>query len=526
MRNAMSSAVRLLLLPVAVASALCGCSFLEVDESEFHSNDPNAKPMYSQIYSRVDVHSAYPEIDRQHFEYVNLIELIDPSLSASKAYPDAWTAADKRHQWGVKYDLVLNWFRLSAVNTTTKQPMSAEEKRLTRNSVQERMMAASVSRCNVFKTYLQRKQSDFNFNLGLATTVAGVLGAIIPGVNASRNLAGTAGILSGTQSQFNQSYYSNLAANTVIRGIDSRQAAIQKQIRSFGQPKSIADYPMEAAISDALYFDGLCSAYVGLQEAENSIRLVANPGLAEAARTIATVKAINGIANSDLTTAKSQDEYKTLESLISSNSSPLAAPIAPASAPAASGPPDVISALDKLQSDTQAQIAATVDDVVADYTAITTKVGTSKPAKAADLPSPSVVQQQVAAALNAGIQARVDADVKQCAPVAVKLAGDLASARAALVADGSAGDRVGKQLAVDVANKGIETQELKFKSVSDLAALDAKALASAAKATWAGVDPTASTAYTDLQAKLTKVGGAGGGWPPSITWATPANLCK
>ena len=153
------------------------------------------------------------------------------------------------------------------------------------------------SRCNVFKTYLRRQQSDVNFGLGLATTAAGVLGAVLPGVRASRNLAGAAGFLSGAQAEYNADYYSNLAAHVIVQGIELHQNRLLHQIISERQSRSITEYSMEAAIRDAIAFDGTCSTVVGLLEAADSIKEASNPGLATAIPAMTAVLAAKQIAN-------------------------------------------------------------------------------------------------------------------------------------------------------------------------------------------------------------------------------------
>jgi hypothetical protein len=249
----------------------------------------------SEQVSRVDAHSSFPAVRRINFEQINIVELVDPEGRAASMFKHSWDGAEKytsERRWGVQYDLVLNWFRMD-------RTAGEDHKRSHRNSVQDRIMSVSTSRCNVFKTYLRRQQTDVNFLLGAATTAAGALGAVLPGVRASRNLAATAGLLSGTQAEYNNAYYSNLAANVIVQGIEMRQAKLQKELIQARQGKSIADYSMEAAINDAIVFDGSCSTVVGLIEAAESIKEVSNPGLARVAEVIASVRAANEIAQAD-----------------------------------------------------------------------------------------------------------------------------------------------------------------------------------------------------------------------------------
>ena len=251
----------------------------------------------SEQITGVDRHSSYPAVRRIYFEQVNLVELIDPQARAKALYRDSWQATDPTaknddRRWGVRYDLALAWFR-------STQEITKADKKLQRNSVQDKMLSVSASRCNVFKTFLRRQQSDVSFLLGTATTAAGVLGAVLPGATASRNLAGMAGLFSGTQAEYNSSYYSNLAAHVIVQGIELRQARMQKELVQARQGLSIDAYSMEAAINDAIVMDGTCSTVVGLLEAADSIKEASNPGLARATEVMVGVKLMNEIANSD-----------------------------------------------------------------------------------------------------------------------------------------------------------------------------------------------------------------------------------
>ena len=278
---------RSLSLPLAAASLLMlgGCAQLMPDRQ--HQIES------SEQVSGIDRHSSFPAMRRSFYEQINMVEMVDPDGRAKLAYRDAWGNQDSGDRnWGVRYDLVLGWFRSNTEATPA-------QKQLHRNSVQDKILSVSVSRCNVFKTFLRRQQSDVSFLLGSATTAAGVLGAVLPGVTASRNLAGAAGLFSGVQAEYNSSYYSNLAAHVIVQGIELRQARLQKELVQTRQSLGIDAYSMEAAISDAIVMDGTCSTVVGLREAADSIQESNNPGLAKAAEIMAGVRAMNEIANAE-----------------------------------------------------------------------------------------------------------------------------------------------------------------------------------------------------------------------------------
>lgn len=285
-----SCAYTKIVLVVASATIVSGCAQLHAVTDEDHIKETKEQ------FSRVDQHSSYPAMRRGTFEQVNLLELIDPQgNSQTDKYNHIWNHQNAGSSHGQKYDQVLSWFG--------RQPDVGDWKRLRRNSVQDKILAVSTSRCNVFKTYLRRQQVDVNFTLGSLTTAAGVLGAVLPGVTASRNLAGAAGFFSGLRSEYNQSYYSNLAAHVIVQGIELRQNRLKKELLETRQGKSVEEYSMEAAINDAIVIDGNCSTVSGLIEAQEAIREVESPGLKTAARVIAgnaALRELSQASSSDL----------------------------------------------------------------------------------------------------------------------------------------------------------------------------------------------------------------------------------
>jgi hypothetical protein len=155
-----------------------------------------------------------------------------------------------------------------------------------RNQIQETILAASNQRCAVYKNYIQTQASNYNFGIGSLATAAGGAGAIVTGANAARALAGVAGIFSGIRAEYNQDYFSNLATHVLADGIDLRRHQIYDQIARDGQSKGIEVYSLEAAIKDALYYHGECSAMAGFSQASNSIKTTEDPGLDAATRVL------------------------------------------------------------------------------------------------------------------------------------------------------------------------------------------------------------------------------------------------
>lgn len=300
---------------LGMASLLGACAQLRPDIE-------HQKESAEQV-SGIDLHSSFPAVRRPQFEQINLIELVDPHREAETRFPLAWELAmrrlssDRVSSVGLRYDLALAAFR--------ERPDSAiNAKQAHRDAVQDRILGVSTSRCNVFKTYLRRQQADTNFWLGSSATAAGVLGAVLQGATASRNLAGTAGLLSGLQAEHNSNYYSNLAAHVIVQGIETHQARLLAKLIEERRKRTVDEYSMEAAIKDAIHFDGTCSTVTGLLEAAEAIKETTNPGIPRAAEIIASVRAMNLISQAqDFSALRESGELQQLLKQTSPSTSPL-----------------------------------------------------------------------------------------------------------------------------------------------------------------------------------------------------------
>jgi hypothetical protein len=226
--------------------------------------------------------AAYQLVNRKNFEQIDLVSLLDPDGRAQKQRP-SWNSIDPGDQIDFATDAFYRY--------------NASELVLRRNRVQERILPASNQRCNVFKSGLQRSYSRGNFWFGTVATISGVAGAVVKSVQASKYLAGAAGIFSGTRAEWNQDFLSNLAVHVIVSGIETRQQQIYTQIVQNGQNKTIEQYTVEAAIKDALFYHGQCSVVTGLEVASNSIKLAAEPGIDAATVAMLKVKNAQNIAN-------------------------------------------------------------------------------------------------------------------------------------------------------------------------------------------------------------------------------------
>ena len=92
-----------------------------------------------------------------------------------------------------------------------------------KSEIQDRLIAASNQRCNIYETYLKRISTYTNGIFGTLTTVLGGAGAIVTGEQAARTLSGLAGISSGTRSELNQAVFESITTSVIIPGIQNRR---------------------------------------------------------------------------------------------------------------------------------------------------------------------------------------------------------------------------------------------------------------------------------------------------------------
>ncbi len=183
-----------------------------------------------------------------------------------------------------------------------------------RNQIQDEILRASEQRCTVYKSYIRRTQSTSNFLFGSLATILGGLGAVFTDANVARSLAGSAGIMSGIGAEYQQAYFSNLATEVIIDGIETRRQRIRDTIASKRRNASLKVYTVQAAILDAVRYHGACTIVEGLREASQSIQTVRDPGL----------KAMNSTLRDYAVSRKMLDQIQKGEALTVSLDDPMA----------------------------------------------------------------------------------------------------------------------------------------------------------------------------------------------------------
>ena len=140
-----------------------------------------------------------------------------------------------------------------------------------RAQIQDRLIAASNQRCNLYKTYLKRINTYQNGIFGTLTTILGGAGAIVTGADSSRILSGLAGISSGTRAEPNQAIFESISTSIIIPGIEKTRAEILADIMT-KRGKKLSEYTIEGAMADAIKYHGACSMDMGISYAQKSIQ--------------------------------------------------------------------------------------------------------------------------------------------------------------------------------------------------------------------------------------------------------------
>lgn len=195
-----------------------------------------------------------------------LVQLLDPQPTANAQNFDRLSNSEK---------IATLRMAFKKANNNEKNDAIAN-----RSQIQDRIIAASNQRCNLYTTYLKRVNTYENGIFGTLTTILGGAGAIVTGETAARTLSGLAGISSGTRAELNQAIFESIATSIIIPGIQSTRKTFLKEIMD-KRTKPIQEYTIEGAIADAITYHGYCSMDTGISFAQKSIQSYDDLGMTE-----------------------------------------------------------------------------------------------------------------------------------------------------------------------------------------------------------------------------------------------------
>lgn len=229
-------------------------------------------------YQKLNAFGAKELLNRS-FEEVQLIRLLvgSDATQSDKQQSSAGESDHGKERADADKKMTIDEAFLEFHNKTPK-----EERVLRRNSIQERLLAASAQRCGAYFRFLNQFDTEVGFSFGaLATALAGA-GAIVTPATAARALSGTAGITSGVGAEFQENFFSKLTVQVITKGISERQRRIYEDIKTIrNKAEKYEEYPVEAAVKDALLYHAACNLVAGLEEAGAAIERAKRPGITE-----------------------------------------------------------------------------------------------------------------------------------------------------------------------------------------------------------------------------------------------------
>jgi len=216
--------------------------------------------------NRANIAGAASVVDTAVVEPISVGELITTINVAAGATPSGPETLD---------DAIVYY---EARQGTSSPTISSPWARL-RNTLQDRILLSSQSRCGFYEEYLKRFQSNSATLFGTLATVLGGAGAIVTGAEGARALAGAAGISSGVGAEMQKDLFASVTSTVIVPGIEKRRAAILKSILQ-NRCTTPDRYTIGLALVDALAFHSACSMDTGIAEGGNAIKQAANPGTA------------------------------------------------------------------------------------------------------------------------------------------------------------------------------------------------------------------------------------------------------
>lgn len=259
------------LLATAVASGvLTACG---TQPTSFGS--PLLAPLLSTGHATTS--GSHQFFDEQSFERIDLVTLLDPERRRETHLSDG-ARLPAVHASGSAGPLSIPDQSVElerAFRAFYSYAGSLEDRR---SRLQDRIVAASDQRCNTYKNYLRRIETTQQSWLGSLTTILGGAGAISTHTATVRAFSGLAGISSGVGAELRQSYFSNLATQVIVPGIElARQDLRREMLSKRNQAASV--YTVEAAIADVSRYHGACSMNAGIERSGKAVNEVSNPGV-------------------------------------------------------------------------------------------------------------------------------------------------------------------------------------------------------------------------------------------------------
>ena len=167
----------------------------------------------------------------------------------------------------------------NAFNYSMSKTQDEKLKARERNGVQDRLITASEQSCTLYKRYLNARQSSANFLLGATTTALAAVATAVTSAGAAKNYTTGALLSSSLSAEWNSDMFNSNLVFVISKAIDKERESALRTIYRDRSAEKYDDYPVEAAIGQALAYHDICSLYRGMQVLDNSITVARDPGL-------------------------------------------------------------------------------------------------------------------------------------------------------------------------------------------------------------------------------------------------------
>lgn len=163
-------------------------------------------------------------------------------------------------------DLLAQYGLADPVEVASQQVDRADEYRYLRNDLQERLVAASNQRCGAYiRTIVSSKSQTQMGWTGLSILLSGAA-AVVPHAATAQALAAGSTASTGLLSTYNEAYFNNLTVTVVSAGIAKQRDSILASMAAL-KTKPLSDYPVNAAVADALAYHAACNIVTGMEAA-------------------------------------------------------------------------------------------------------------------------------------------------------------------------------------------------------------------------------------------------------------------
>ena len=139
-----------------------------------------------------------------------------------------------------------------------------------RNGFAHHVMALSEQKCGVYKNFLLRDKAKVGTLLGSMTTLFASTSTVLTNTQTAKLFAAGSTASSGINAVYSKERFATLTMEVLTAGIDKRRAAIKVEINE-NLKKDLLEYPVTAALADALHYHASCSAVTGFEVAKQAI---------------------------------------------------------------------------------------------------------------------------------------------------------------------------------------------------------------------------------------------------------------